>query len=167
MSTQQTIKPEEEMSTEAQQLRGLRNLQRDVGEVAMLMAGHPTYKGLFLTDLRRAVMPAVLYNQYRIIRNNQDRIIGFISWATVSQAVHKRLMSGQLKLQMLDWNSGDMAVVMDVVAPTIVAGEQILTELKTTLFTDSDLWVVQPNAGAHEPKLALYKPHHTQKNTLQ
>ena len=96
--------------------QGLKNLQRGVGEVAILMASHPVYGGLFLSDLRRVVAPPVLFNQYRIIRNQQARTLGFVSWALVNEAVLKRLMKGLLKLRFQDWQSGDNAVIMDVAA---------------------------------------------------
>ena len=140
------------------QLRGLRNLQRGVGEVALLLAGHPQYKGLFLGDLRRMVMPAVLYNQYRVVRNRSDRTVAYVSWARVSDAVHERLMSGRLKLKLQDWTGGEHAVVMDVAAPTTAGGGRVLRELKSGVFAEENLWVVRTNAGLHEPKLALYEP---------
>lgn len=138
------------------QLQGLRNLQRGLGEVCLLMAAHPLYGGLFLGDIRRVVMMPVLLNQYRIIRNKQDRTLGFISWARVSEAVHKRLMQGVLKLQDKDWNGGELAVVMDVVAPDAAAGARMLREVKQTLFAEQPLWVVDSNAATHEPKLKQY-----------
>ena len=139
------------------QLRGLHNLQRGVGEVAMLFAEHPLYKGWYLADIRRQVMPAVLHNQYRVIRNKQDRTIGYISWAKVSEETHKRLMNGRLKLQLGDWASGDIAVAIDVAAPNAEASERILRELKLGLFADEILWIIRTDAGTNEPKLCEYK----------
>ena len=138
------------------EMQGLHNLQRGIGEVCLLMAGHPLYGNMFLGDLRRTVMMPVLLNQYRIIRNAQDRTLGFISWARVDEAVHKRLMKGVLKLQDKDWKSGDLAVVMSIVSPGMEAGERMLKEVKKEHFAEEPLWVINGNAGEHEPKLKQY-----------
>lgn len=138
------------------EVQGLHNLQRGVGEVCLLMAGHPLYKDMFLGDLRRAVVMPVLLNQYRIVRNAQDRTLGFISWARVDETVHKRLMNGVLKLQDKDWQSGNFAVVMDIVSPGTEAGARMLKEVKKELFAEETLWVVDSHAGAREPKLKQY-----------
>lgn len=140
------------------QLRGLHNLQRGIGEVAMLLARHPAYQGRFLSDFRRTVVPAVLFNQHRVIRNRQNRTIGYVSWAKVSEKVHQRLMSGRLNLQLAEWRSGDMAVVLEIAAPAPVDIERILHELKTDLFKEEPLWIYRSAAGADEPKLAVYQP---------
>ena len=150
--------PDTTTTDTAAQLRGLRNLQRGVGEVCLLMAAHPLYGEMFLGDIRRAVLMPVLLNQYRIVRNKSDRTLGFISWARVSEKVHKRLMQGVLKLQDKDWNSGDLPVVMDVVSFDEAAGARMLREVKQTLFAEAPLWVVNSTAGAHEPKLKTYAP---------
>ena len=139
------------------QLLGLGNLHRGLGEVAMFLAGHAAYKGMFLSDLRRSVLPAVLHNQYRIIRNRQERTVGYVSWAMVNEEVHKRLIGGRLKLQLEDWISGDLAVVMDVASATASSGERILRELKVGLFPKEDLWLIRTDAGMHDPKLAKYR----------
>ena len=138
--------------------QGFKNLQRGVGEVAILMASHPVYGGLFLGDLRRIVVPPVLFNQYRIIRNQQARTLGFVSWAMVNEAVLKRLMKGLLKLRFQDWQSGDNAVIMDVAAFTPEAGQRMLAEVKKSEFAETRLWNSCPNAAAGEPKLTEWKP---------
>lgn len=136
--------------------QGLRNLQRGVGEVCLLMAGHQRYGSLFLGDIHRSVVPAVLLGQYRIVRSRQERTVGFVSWARVDRQVHRRLMQGVLKLQPQDWQGGDMAVVMDIVAATEEAGARMLREIKRQHFAEQELWVVDSGAGRHEPALRLY-----------
>ena len=97
--------------------------------------------------------PPVLFNQYRIIRNQQARTLGFVSWALVNEAVLKRLMKGLLKLRFQDWQSGDNAVIMDVAAFTPAAGRHMLAEVKKSEFAKTHLWISRPSAAAGEPKL--------------
>lgn len=141
-----------------EQMRGLHNLQRGVGEVCMLMSGHPYYGNMFLGDISRSVIPPVLLNQYRLVRNQKDRTVGFVSWAMVDKAVHQRLMRGVLKLQQKDWQSGDIAVVMDVVAPTPEGGSRMLGAIKQEQFSDKGMWIIDSTAGANAPKLKRYTP---------
>ena len=99
------------------QLLGLGNLHRGLGEVAMFLAGHAAYKGMFLSDLRRSMLPAVLHNQYRIIRNRQERTVGYVSWAMVTEELAERLEAGEeaFKLGRDDWNCGGRRIVVDEV----------------------------------------------------
>ena len=141
--------PDEELK------KSLANLQRGVGEAAIFLSGHQEFGGMFLSDLLRVVMPPVMLNQYRIIRDRSGRTAGFVSWALASEEVVARLMRGQFKLRSDDWRSGDTLVVMDVAAPSAEAGRRFLMELRRQEFADKEVWVLHPSAAQHEPKLRV------------
>ena len=137
-------------------LRGLHNLQRGVGEVALLLAHHPEYGSLFLGDLKRRVVPPVLLNQCKIVRDRRERTVGFVSWALVNERVRQKLMDGVFGLRPADWRCGDSIVIMDAVAPSPAATDKIVVEVAETQFAGQKVWkalggrIVKPGLASVE-----------------
>ncbi len=122
--------------------RGIDAMHRGVGEAATVMARDEKYREMFLGDLRRLVMPPVLLNQYRIVRDGKDRTVGFAAWARVNEKTQQRLMRGRLTLKLDEWQNGDETAVMIVAAPSEAAGRKILRALQKEDFAEhKKVWV--------------------------
>lgn len=102
----------------------------------------PRHKHLFLTDLEWLVIPALMTRQFQLWRRN-GRPVGFASWATVSDEVEQRMKSGMPKLRPDEWQSGDRAWLVDMVAPFGNA-DRLLADLKQRSFKDRALMALRP-----------------------
>ena len=105
-----------------------------LGPVAWLFGRMPGKQHLFLQDLDWAVLPPMILDQCRLFLNG-EMPFGYISWAFVSDEVHARLQSGDVKLQPHEWQGGANAWLIDIVTPFGEA-EKILAELKQSTFSD-------------------------------
>lgn len=119
-----------------------------LGEVVFLMMTPPSHKHLFLTDLEWLVMPPLTLRQFRLWRQG-TRPIGFASWAFLSEEVAERVRGGVRKLKPADWKSGDNAWLMDVVAPNAEFAQQMVEELKKTVFPGQVLKGLRPRADGN------------------
>jgi len=134
--------------------RKLATLERAIGEAALLMMHHPAYRYRHLGDLRRLVLPPVLLNQYKFVRDRKDRTIGFVAWAPVSDKVRSRLLEGHLALRLPEWSGGEHIVIMAAIAPTPSIQQKILREMAKTEFSGKEVWharsgaAIEPNSVA-------------------
>lgn len=121
-----------------------------LGPVAWLFGRMPGKQHLFLQDLDWAVLPPLVLDQCRLFMNG-DMPFGYISWAFVSDEVHVRIQSGDVKLQPHEWQGGTNAWLIDIVTPFGEA-EKMLAELKQSSFPERS---VNYFAIGEDGKLAL------------
>lgn len=118
-------------------------LESTIGAISLLAIKSQSHKYLFISDLEWLVIPAVAQKQFTLIRNSKNEPIAFISWAKVSEDVEKRLLSGSIKLQPKDWNSGDKSYVIDVISP-FAPIKEILKQLPETSFKKDQIKILRP-----------------------
>lgn len=91
------------------------NFERVVGEVLMFFSAMPGYSDMFIKDIPRIITPIAL-KQFEITRTKEGLIVGFRSWAMVTEALAKELEENPTKANALvreDWNSGSVKVTVD------------------------------------------------------
>ncbi len=113
-----------------------------LGDVVWLMTQSPNHKHLFIADLEWLVMPPVMLRQFRLVRG-KDKPQAFVTWAMLNEEVEQRLMAGHTRLRPSDWNAGDRAWIVDLIAP-FGGQEAVLKEIKQRLFADKPLKLLQP-----------------------
>ncbi|MEA2882976.1 MAG: cytolysin-activating lysine-acyltransferase [Bradyrhizobium sp.] len=87
-----------------------------LGEIAWLMTQSPRHKAMTLGDLEWLVMPAILLRQFRIFYQG-DRPVGVAVWALADELVAKRIDAGDTRLTAVEWKSGTLKRIIDIVAP--------------------------------------------------
>lgn len=87
-----------------------------LGEIAWLMTQSPRHKAMTLGDLEWLVMPAILLRQFRIFYQG-DRPVGVALWALADELVAKRIDAGDNRLTAVEWKSGGLRRIVDIVAP--------------------------------------------------
>lgn len=113
-----------------------------LGEVVWLMTQSAAHKHLFLADLEWLVMPPITHRQFRLFRE-ADKPLAFACWALVNEETERRLLTGQQRLRPDEWQSGDRAWIIAVIAPFGNA-EAAFANLKQTIFKDHRLMALQP-----------------------
>ncbi len=103
--------------------------------------------------LTRVTTPLSL-RQYVVIRNHNEEVTGFLSWAwldirTVKQQHHVSMHD----LAPYQWNEGLCLCVCDAIG-LAESAEEILALIATELFPEEDLWIyprrnAAPNSGLH------------------
>ncbi|MGE5506576.1 MAG: toxin-activating lysine-acyltransferase [Actinomycetota bacterium] len=132
-------------AAQPEQPAGPNTLSAVLGEVVSLLMMHASHKHLFLTDLEWLVLPPLVLRQFRLWRQ-EDRPMAFASWALLSEEAEGRLMSGVRRLKPADWNGGDRAWLVDVVAPNQDVAQKMVAELKSVVFKDRPLKALQARA---------------------
>jgi len=105
-----------------------------LGEVTWLMAQSELHKEWPIASVMQWVLPALLYNQYRLYRQG-DKPVGYVSWARFSPKVETGYARDPSSLQPKDWQSGDRLWLIDWIAPE--GGTfAISKDLKNNIFPD-------------------------------
>ena len=87
-----------------------------LGEIAWLMTQSPRHRAMALGDLEWLVMPAILLRQFRIFYQG-DRPVGVALWALADDLVARRIDAGDTRLAAVEWKSGSLMRIVDIVAP--------------------------------------------------
>ncbi len=112
-----------------------------LGQVVSVLLRSPIYRHLTIGDLEWLVIPAIQAGQFSILetRGAVDRPLGVALWASVSQAVDRRLTAQKtaglvpFRLAPADWRSGDILWLMDLIALR-QARQNFLDRLNDTAF---------------------------------
>ena len=91
------------------------NFERVVGEVLMFLSGMPGYSDMFMKDISRIITPIAL-KQFELARMKEGIIVGFKSWAVVTDELAKELEENPSRANNLkreDWNCGAQKVIVD------------------------------------------------------
>src|SRR6185369_8918560 len=83
-----------------------------LGDIVFLMMHSELHRKWPIAVLERNVMPALQHNQYRLYKKN-DRPIGYVSMALLSDEVERRYLLGGYHLQPQDWASGKNIWMID------------------------------------------------------
>ncbi len=83
-------------------------------EIIRLLSQSPEHKYMFLAELEWAIIPPVRLGQFRLF-HKEGRVVGFVTWAMVNEAVEARLKRGVRRLRPDEWKCGERRVVVDVI----------------------------------------------------
>jgi cytolysin-activating lysine-acyltransferase len=87
-----------------------------LGEITWLMTQSPRHKAIPLGDLEWLLMPAILLRQFRIFYKGEQPV-GVALWALADDLVAKRIDDGDNRLSAVEWKSGNLLRIIDIVAP--------------------------------------------------
>ena len=116
-----------------------------LGEVVWLMSQSALHKQFFISDLEWFVMTPVLLQQFRMFYAD-DRPVGVLLWAFVSDEVEARLSQGITKLRPRDWKSGDKLWIVEAIAP-FGGAEEMVKDLKAKVFAGRELQYLAVGEG--------------------
>lgn len=108
-----------------------------LGHIAWLMSQSKDHRDLFVSDLEWRVMPAVAHGQFRIWRQG-NRPVAYASWAFVGPKQEARLKAGTIRLAPTEWRSGDIKVIVDVIAPLGTRESMVDEIVKCKIKSDPD-----------------------------
>ena len=89
--------------------------EQDFCDIVMLMSNSTTHKQFTVTDLMRVVIPPLELGQYEVFRE-QNKTVGFVSWAWLTNTTAFGYITRQRRLKASDWNKGKQLWVIDVIA---------------------------------------------------
>ncbi len=112
-----------------------------MGHALWLMMQSPLHRHLFIADLEWMLVPPVALGQFRLWRQ-ENRPIGFVTWALVAPEVEERLRRGDIRLKPAEWKSGDAVWLMDTILP-FGGAEAAIKETKQMVFPDRPVNVVK------------------------
>jgi cytolysin-activating lysine-acyltransferase len=87
-----------------------------LGEITWLMTQSPRHKAVWIGDLEWLLMPAILLRQFRIFYSGEQPV-GVALWALADELVAKRIDAGDKRLAAVEWKSGSIMRIIDVIAP--------------------------------------------------
>ena len=90
---------------------------RLLGDILTLMTASDTHQDYRIQHFAQLVLPPVQHDQFRIYHDTNQRPVGFVSWAKLSEEAEQRLLSRRETLRESDWNSGDKMYFMEFLAP--------------------------------------------------
>ncbi len=102
-----------------------------LGPVTWLMMQQGATRHSLISDLEWRVMPPLVLDQAKLYMREQMPL-AFVSWARLSPEVAQRYRQAPHRLAPSDWQSGDQAWIIDLVAP--YGGVQdLLNDLRNNL----------------------------------
>jgi cytolysin-activating lysine-acyltransferase len=105
-----------------------------IGELVSLLLCSPMHRRYLVNDIGAVFFPPIHLNQFRIYRS-KDRVIGFVTWAFVSEEVERQYLSGSYNMKPQDWNCGERIWIIDFMAPFGHA-KSIIHDLRQNIFPD-------------------------------
>jgi len=106
-----------------------------LGAMAWLMKHAEYHRGWDLQAINIDIVPPIVLGQYRIYRSALSEPVGFVTWAYVSEEVKSALVARLRPMTWSDWNSGELLLFNDFVAP-FGHGREIVDDLRSNLFAN-------------------------------
>ena len=120
-------------------------IEEILGAVLNLMATSGPYANRTLKDLHEQVLPPVVSGQYRLVRNPEGEAVAYASWARVSPEVERKIVEDKASLKPSEWQSGDIAVLIDLVSENLDLAQSMVMRLKRELFRDTTFKALRTN----------------------
>jgi len=86
-------------------------------QIMFLMMNSSSHSQWTLQDVNRLIVPPMLSGQYFLFRDSNGSVIGYASWARLTDIAAHGFISGERKLQPEDWCAGDQLWFIDFIAP--------------------------------------------------
>jgi len=128
-----------------------RDIEEALGAVLHLMASSEPHAGQTLRRLHERVLPPVVTRQFRLVRNDRGEAIAFASWAMASDEVEKKMTEGGEGLMPSEWQSGETAMLMDVVCKDQDFARSIVARLKREVFPNRVFKVLRKGPQDSKP----------------
>ncbi len=127
-----------------------------VGQIVSLLAHSPMHKHFSVVDIADLIMPAVIWGQYRVFRNEHGSAIGFVCWGLLSDNAKSKFLGCKEILSFEEWNSGKHVFVTDFVAPFGHA-KNIVKQLKYDIFPDDVVYALRyESIGNPRPQISTF-----------
>lgn len=97
-----------------------------------LMARVPSYRGWTIADVERLVIPPMRIGQSVVLANAHCHVIGFGTFAFLSEEAEAGYLDGSRKIQPMDWIAGDRIWLIDAIAP-FGHGKAVAREIRRAL----------------------------------
>jgi hemolysin-activating ACP:hemolysin acyltransferase len=81
-----------------------------------LMARSPLHSRWSVADVERLIVPPLALGQCAVLRDG-PHVVGFASYALLTEEAEIGYVEGTRKIQPTDWNAGDRLWLVDVIAP--------------------------------------------------
>jgi hemolysin-activating ACP:hemolysin acyltransferase len=105
-----------------------------IGLIASILRASRDHDTRPISYIRDILEPAMKHKQLKVFFNERGHPIGFVVWAYLAQDVEDRfLTSGQWSLHESEWREGNIAWIVDFVAP-FGHIRPILTDLRDNVF---------------------------------
>jgi len=117
-----------------EELGAEKTISQMLGEVTWLLTQSPIHKQLFVGDLEWFCMPPIIHRTFRMFYG-PDTPAAVVFYANVSEETNARLMAGAHKLRAEEWVGGDIAWLIELVAP-FGAHEEIMADFALNIFPD-------------------------------
>ena len=90
---------------------------RHLGMAMSLMEQSPYHSTWPLYDVETELVPPLLKDQYRFYYDEDGRPVAFVTWSTINDDVKSKLVNEGGQMEWEDWDSGDLLLFNDFVAP--------------------------------------------------
>ena len=87
-----------------------------LADVIELMTESPLHSKWYVSDIQRLIVPPISLGQY-VYGYEEGRLVGFATFCFMDQSSLDSFLNGTRKVQAEDFCSGDIPVLMDVIAP--------------------------------------------------
>ena len=124
-------------------------VERNLGAVLNMIAGDPQLAGKPLAELHERVLPALVSRQFRMVRERSGEISAYISWALASKELEQRLLKDK-RLAPSDWQSGETALIVDLVANTPQKRGILLNAVKQGVLCDRVVKALRKDEASQE-----------------
>lgn len=133
-------------------------INSDFGKAMALMSHSNLHNATSLKATYIMVMPAIVLGQYLIMEDNNEGIVGYVSWAKFSTEAEQKYLDDPRKLELSDWNSGTRVWVIDFIC---LAGKDSVNKLMHTLrhqiFANDIVRAIRLKADKTRRRTLVYK----------
>jgi len=112
-------------------------VEEALGAVFNLLARHHPHSGRPLGKIHGHILSPIALGQYRLVRNQDGEAVGYASWAKVSPEAERKYVEGQGRPEPSEWQCGDVALLIDLVADDPKIAQSMVWRLKRDLFADA------------------------------
>lgn len=87
-----------------------------LGQAVWLMTMSKDHRDLPISSIEKNAATAIFLRHFKLYSKGKQPI-AFLTWASVSDEVKKRIESGNNVLELAEWRSGTNIVIIDCVSP--------------------------------------------------
>ncbi|NKB20302.1 MAG: toxin-activating lysine-acyltransferase [Alphaproteobacteria bacterium] len=113
-----------------------------LGNALWLMTQSSAHKHLLLQDMDWMLVPPIALQQFRLWRR-ENAPVAFASWAFMNEEAEERIKTDITSITEDDWNSGEQAWLIDLIAP-FGGVEEAVKELKEKILAGRTIKTLQP-----------------------
>lgn len=143
--------PVEKENAVANDAPGQQSLAHIFGEISWMLTRSTGHRHLFIGDLEWLILAPVTRSQFRLYRDEEQKPVGLILWAYLTEESEKLIEAGNSRLRPQDWNNGDRLWIIEVIDLAGNRVEAMLNDLKQNVFPDTPIKLIRvTNEGKRE-----------------